>query len=99
MKFLACFTALAALAGCTTAAPPPGEPPVRPVAGECKAEPGQRFVGMKATGEIGQQLLAATGAAVLRWVPPRTAITMDFRADRLTVSYDDDYVITRVSCT
>lgn len=64
----------------------------------CQKEPGQRFVGTKATGELGRELLAATGARTLRWVPPRTAVTMDFRGDRLTVSYDDDYVITRVSC-
>ena len=30
---------------------------------------------------------------------PRTAVTMDFRPDRLTVSYDDAMVITQVSCT
>jgi len=44
-------------------------------------------------------MLAATGATILRWVPPRTAVTMDFNPSRLTVSYDDDYVITKVSCT
>lgn len=67
--------------------------------GECKAEPGQAFVGQKATPGVGRQLLDATGARTIRWVPPRTAVTMDFRADRLTVAYDDDMVIERVSCT
>ncbi len=67
--------------------------------GECKAEPGQAFVGQKVTSEVGEKLLKATKAHTLRWVPPRTAVTMDFRADRLTVSYDDDMVIERVSCT
>lgn len=67
--------------------------------GPCKAEPGQAFIGQKATGEIGRQLLKATKATTLRWVPPRTAVTMDFRPDRLTVSYNDDMVIERVSCT
>jgi hypothetical protein len=66
--------------------------------GTCAADPGQSFVGQKATAEVGAQLLKQTGANQLRWVPPRTAVTMDFRADRLTVSYDDDMVITRVSC-
>lgn len=65
---------------------------------ECVAEPGQAFVGQKATAEVGEKLLKATRARSLRWVPPRTAVTMDFRADRLTVSYDDDLVIERVSC-
>jgi hypothetical protein len=89
-----------ALAACTSSppytgmAPAPGTPQ-----GECKAEPGQRFVGQIATGVVGQQLRAATGAQVIRWVPPRTAVTMDFRADRVTVSYDDAMVIERVACT
>lgn len=66
--------------------------------GTCTADPGQSFVGQKATAETGARLLNLTGAGQLRWVPPRTAVTMDFRADRLTVSYDDEMVITRVSC-
>ncbi|WP_328598051.1 I78 family peptidase inhibitor [Croceibacterium salegens] len=57
------------------------------------------FIGKKATPELGEEMLAATGAKTLRWVPPRSAVTMDFRPDRLTVSYDDDYVITQASCT
>ncbi len=68
--------------------------------GACKAEPGQAFIGQKATAETGAE--AAEGDRArrsLRWVPPRTAVTMDFRPDRLTVSYDDDMVIERVSCT
>lgn len=87
------------LAGCvssppetpTVAAPPPGS--------ECKPEEGQRFVGQIATGLLGQQMRAATGARVIRWVPPRTAVTMDFRPDRLTVSYNDAMVIETVACT
>ena len=85
------------LAAC---APAEGEPDtVKPPKGECEAEPGQSFIGQKATGETGAKLLRATGATALRWVPPRTAVTMDFRPDRLTVYYDDDMVIERVSCT
>ncbi|MBO0748929.1 MAG: hypothetical protein J2O44_00660 [Porphyrobacter sp.] len=98
MKAALGLAAFAALAACAAATPPPDRPPARPLPMPCKKEPGQRFVGMKATGDLGRELLAATGARVLRWVPPRTAVTMDFRGDRLTVSYDDDYVITRVSC-
>jgi hypothetical protein len=82
-----------ALAGCATT----GEA-VAEGEGLCKAEPGQSFVGQRATGEVGAQLLRLTGAKQLRWGPPRTAMTMDFRADRLTVSYDDAMTITRVSC-
>ena len=66
--------------------------------GECNADGVQGMIGQKATAESGAELLAKTGARTLRWVPPRTAVTMDFRSDRLTVSYDDDMVIERVSC-
>ena len=72
---------------------------MRDIEGSCRAEPGQRFIGTRATAEVGGQMLAATGATILRWVPPRTAVTMDFNPSRLTVSYDDAMVITTVSCT
>jgi hypothetical protein len=85
----------AALAGCTAV---PAERPGRPAVNHCRAEAGQRFVGQHATGETGAAIRAATGAARLRWVPPRTAVTLEFAYDRVTVSYGDDYVITKVSC-
>jgi hypothetical protein len=97
---LASIAALGALAGCAVTTPPAGDPPVRgEPQGSCVAEPGQRFVGTRATAEVGAQLLAATGAKLLRWVPPRTAVTMDFNPSRLTVSYDDNSIITTVACT
>nr|WP_166177463.1 I78 family peptidase inhibitor [Altererythrobacter segetis] len=90
----------ALLASCAATTPPAGEtPPARDVKGTCQREPGQRFIGMKASGALGREMLAATGATVLRWVPPRTAVTMDFSPSRLTVSFDDDLVVTKVSCT
>jgi len=85
-----------ALAACTAAA---GEPDAIEPTGECKVEPAQAFIGRKASAEMGAELLKATGARVIRWVPPRTMVTMDFRPDRLTVHYDDAMVIERVSCT
>ena len=98
MKNLALVAAFGALAACATV-PADGDPPVRDPEGSCRAEPGQRFIGTRATAEVGGQMLAATGATILRWVPPRTAVTMDFNANRLTVSYDDAMIITQVSCT
>ena len=56
------------------------------------------FIGERATAETGAQMLATTGALTLRWVPPRTAVTLDFREDRLTVSYDDNMMITAAAC-
>ena len=88
-----------ALAGCSVTPPVDETPPVRDVQGTCQREPGQRFVGTTASGEVGREMLAATGATILRWVPPRTAVTMDFNPSRLTVGYDDDFVIRTLSCT
>jgi hypothetical protein len=90
--------ASAALAGCAAPAAEGSAPIVRGE-GKCNAEAAQRLIGSKATGEVGAELMRLTGATSLRWVPPRTAVTMDFRADRLTVSYDDELTIERISCT
>ncbi|RVQ67133.1 hypothetical protein EKN06_09455 [Croceicoccus ponticola] len=88
------------LSGCVTVTTPPTtQEPVRVGAqGECNASPAQTMLGMIASADVGAQLLSATGARILRWVPPRTAVTMDFRPDRLTVSYDDDMKIVQISC-
>ena len=88
---LACAAALA-LAACATTGNGSA------AAATCQAEPGQSFVGRRATAEVGAAVLRATGAGLLRWGPPRSAMTMDFREDRVTVAYDDAMTITRVSC-
>jgi hypothetical protein len=64
----------------------------------CNADPGQLFVGQKADAAAGLAIRQATGADELRWGPPRTAMTMDFREGRVTVAYDDAMTITRVAC-
>jgi len=72
-------------------APPPAEM-------ACSADAVQSLIGQTATADVGAQLLKGSGAGTLRWVPPRTAVTMDYRPDRLTVSYDDALKIERISC-
>jgi hypothetical protein len=91
-------TAALALAACTTV-PADGEPPAREPADTCQAEPGQRFLGQRASAETGSAIAAATHSTRLRWVPPRTVVTMEYAFGRVTVSYDDDYRITAVSCS
>ncbi|WP_271078648.1 I78 family peptidase inhibitor [Aurantiacibacter sp. MUD61] len=87
------------LAACATdGAADMTEMPVREPTGECNADPVQYHIGHTASAGMGQAMLTESGARQLRWVPPRTAVTMDYRPDRLTVSYDDDLVIERVSC-
>jgi len=91
------LTATVLLAACATT--PATSEPTRPEApATCNATSAQTYVDQRATAELGATLLARTGARTLRWVPPRTAVTMDFRADRLTVSYNDDMVIERITC-
>lgn len=77
----------------TSTATPPSEPP-----SPCKADALDSFVGQKATEETGAKILAASGARTLRWAGPGMAVTMDYRFDRVTVSYDRDMIIERASC-
>jgi len=92
------FAAPIALAGCAAATPAPDEPVRIAPSGECDAAAVQDMIGMTATAELGASLVAASGTEILRWAPPRSAVTMDFRPDRLTVSYDDDMKIDRIGC-
>lgn len=69
-----------------------------PTGGTCDADPAQTFVGQKADAASGLAIRRATGADTLRWGPPRSALTMDFREGRVTVAYDDAMTITRITC-
>jgi len=65
---------------------------------ECANDGLDAFVGRTVSAELGAELLKKSGAKTLRWGPPDSAMTMDFRADRLTVSYDRDNKVTSASC-
>ena len=64
----------------------------------CNAEPAQRFVGEKADVAHGLTIQQVTGSEILRWAPPRSALTMDFRQERVTIAYDDAMNITMITC-
>lgn len=87
-----------ALAGCTTNMP--GDGVDSPAMGDesCNPAPAQGLVGERATAQAGQQALALTGARVLRWGPPDTAWTMEYREGRVNVTYDRAMIITQVTC-
>jgi len=84
------------LAACATA-------PAPPVHG---SEPGyicrhgglDRFAGRPATSELGSEMLAASGAKRLRWVPFGAMITMDFSPSRLTVRLDQQNRVVSATC-
>ena len=77
----------------------PAEPPLRgDPSRTCTVGDIASFVGQPATSENGAAILAATNAAVLRWSSPGMLMTMEYRADRVTVYLDSGNRITRVRC-
>lgn len=85
-------------AGCTTVAAQ--EPPVRgeTPGHECRSEGLDAFVGQAATAELGGEVLAKSGAKVLRWLQPGQIVTMEFRADRVNVKLDAQNKVAAVTC-
>ncbi len=83
-----------ALAACATAPAVHGETPGH----ECQADGTGQFIGQAGTSETGAAILTATHAAVLRWAPPGAMMTMDFSADRVTVTLDRNNKITKINC-
>jgi Peptidase inhibitor I78 family len=65
---------------------------------ECSAEAAQYGIGQKTSVALATELMKKTGSKTLRWMPPRSAATMDFRNDRLNIAYDDAMVITQINC-
>ena len=77
----------------STPAPPPAPPGY-----VCDASQLQEHIGHTATAESGATLLKLSGAKTLRWGPPNSAWTMDYRQDRVNIRYDDAMKITEITC-
>ena len=87
--------ALAPLAACTSI-----QPATAPASGDaCSPAILGQFTGQPASGDLGAQMLRATGRTALRWVQPGMAVTMDYREDRLTVYLDAANKVERASCS
>jgi len=91
--------ALPTLSACANFAPTPdpAPPPPEPVY-ICNADDIQGLVGEQANENTGKVALKRSGARSLRWIRPDSAVTMDFREDRLNITYDEKMIITRVVC-
>ncbi|RIA45848.1 peptidase inhibitor I78 family protein [Hephaestia caeni] len=89
-----------ALAACAQTPPPAEEPPVtNDNAGvACNADGLTDLVGQPAGADLGATALERSGARTLRWIQPNTAVTMDFRVDRLNIMLDDKNVVTSFTC-
>jgi len=95
---LLAIAAVLPLAACTQEKPPVESTPPPPAEMTCNAAAAASFVGQAASADVGSVIVKATGARTLRWGPPRSAMTMDYRQDRVNVIYDDAYKITQVTC-
>lgn len=74
------------------------EPVDNPQGNRCDAAPVQSYVGDRAMQVTGGMILVESGARTLRWGPPDSAWTMDYREDRVNVRYDADMTITAITC-
>lgn len=83
MRFATFTLSLAALSACMADGPEPGAP-------DCGADALQSRVGTPAA-----QYDFADGTRI---IPPGTAVTMDYRSDRLNVETDEGGTITRIYC-
>jgi hypothetical protein len=95
-KYVAAAGALA-LSACATAQPVPVHG--APTGQRCDPANIQQFVGQQRSPELEQQMLAVSHARTVRWVPPGTAITMEFSYERLTVFLDASNRVERISCS
>lgn len=76
----------------------PGSVPANEAGGECDAQPVQYHIGHEASTEMGATILRESGAKTLRWGPPNSAWTMDYRTDRVNVRYDESREIIEITC-
>jgi len=91
------------LAGCAKVTPPPAADPT-PIHGvtpghTCSNANLQQFIGQAQSADLESRMLQVSGAATVRWVPQGTAVTMEFRFDRLTVFLDAQNKVERISCS
>ena len=97
LKIALISVAVAPLLACTATGTDIPEKGVTP-GKTCKADDLQVLVGEQANANTGQVALKRSGAKTLRWIPPNSAVTMDYRQDRLNISYNEDMAITKVNC-
>jgi len=93
---LIALSVMSLLGGCVTTQSANG-PDVAGIP-SCDASKGEAYIGRTVDAKIGEELQRITGARQFRWAPPRSAMTMDYQQDRLTVYYDDAMIITRLDC-
>ncbi|HEX4737027.1 MAG TPA: I78 family peptidase inhibitor [Allosphingosinicella sp.] len=83
----------------TMAATPPQAYPVRGDTGHhCDAGKVKTLVGRQRSPAVEREALQLSGGALVRWIPKGSAVTMDYRPDRLDLRLDRRGRIASVSC-
>ena len=90
--------ALLASAACTPVEMRGETPAASPIAAACNADSLGDLVGKRASDARADVMQTRSGARTLRWIAPNTAVTMDFRPDRLNVDVDAKGRIERFTC-
>ena len=92
MRILAALP-LFLVTACTTA-------PVasQPTGSVCRNDSLSQFIGRPASRELGHEMMLASRARVIRWVPLGGAVTMDFSPARLTVQLDGANRVQSANC-
>ena len=76
---------------------------ISPAAGQpsgnvCRSEALGQFIGRQATRELGHEMMLASRARIIRWVPLGGVVTMDFSPVRLTVQLDGANRVQSANC-
>ncbi len=93
MRLIAALALTVSLGACAATIPVAGGP-----GGQCNDSALSQFIGQPATQDLGGRMLATSGARDLRWVAVGMMVTMDYRADRLTVHLGPTNRVTEARC-
>ena len=87
-------------AGCASVPTAGAEEPPAPetAAPGCDAARARHLIGRAQSEETAAEALRLTGARALRWLPPGTMVTMDYRPDRLNIDLDGSGKIINLRC-
>ncbi|MGN8000004.1 I78 family peptidase inhibitor [Sphingomonas sp. 22176] len=89
---------LLALAGTAAGCAPQKKAEPLPAVVQCDANRVQDLKGKQRSPAIEADALARSGAKRIRWVEPGSAVTMDFRVERLNLHVDAAGTITDARC-
>lgn len=86
------------LAACTAQTQPEPSLPPEPAPADCGASQLGGYVGHTASDEVLAAIRGWRGDKPLRVLKPGSAMTMDYRPERLNIFLDNDGVITKFEC-